>query len=74
LGKEINFEDLKTNFQAIMNLIAIKNYENAHDKLLLTKEIINEMIDHSKKDSELIAISKYQILWKKLQMQLENLN
>lgn len=74
MENEINFEDLRTKFQEIMDSIALKNFQNASDNLNLAKEIIDEMIDHAKQDIDLIAISKYQILWKKLQMQLENNN
>jgi hypothetical protein len=74
MENEVNFENLKSNFQEIIDAIALKNFQKANEKLIVTKEVINEMIDFAKKDTDLIAISKYQILWKKLQMQLENLN
>lgn len=74
MENEINFEDLRTKFQEIMDSIALKNFQNATENLNLAMEIIDEMIDHAKQDIDLIAISKYQILWKKLQMQLENIN
>ena len=69
-----NFEILKKDFQEIMDLIASKNFQNANEKLILLKEKINEMTDFIKKDSDLIAISKYQILLQQLEMQLQHLN
>ena len=74
MENDINFEILKKDFQEIMDLIASKNFQNANEKLILVKEKINEMIDFIKKDSDLIAISKYQILLQQLEMQLQHLN
>ena len=69
-----NFENLKFDFQEIIDLIGIKKIKIAQEKLIIAKDSIDEMIDYAKYDADLIAIRKYQILWKKLQMQLENLN
>ena len=74
MENDINFEILKKDFQEIMDLIASKNFQNANEKLILVKEKINEMTDFIKKDSDLIAISKYQILLQQLEMQLQHLN
>ena len=74
MENDINFEILKKDFQEIMDLIASKNFQNANEKLILVKEKINEMTDFIKKDSDLIAISKYQILMQQLEMQLQHLN
>ena len=74
MENDINFEILKKDFQEIMDLIASKNFQNANEKLILVKEKINEIIDFIKKDSDLIAISKYQILLQQLQEQLQHLN
>ena len=74
MENDINFEILKKDFQEIMDLIASKNFQNANEKLILLKEKINEMTDFIKKDSDLIAISKYQILLQQLEMQLQHLN
>ena len=70
----INFEILKKDFQEIMDLIASKNFQNANEKLIHVEDKINEMTDFAKKDSDLIAISKYQILLQQLQEQLQHLN
>jgi hypothetical protein len=74
MENEINFEDLKTNFQVIMDSIASKNFQKASEKLIFVKEMIDEMIDFAKKDTDLIAISKYQVLLQQLQEQLQHLN
>ena len=74
MENDINFAILKKDFQEIMDLIASKNFQNANEKLILVKEKINEMTDFIKKDSDLIAISKYQILMQQLEMQLQHLN
>jgi len=70
MENEINFEDLKANFQQIMDLIASKDFQKASENLNLVKEMIEEIIDFAKKDTDLIAISKYQILLQQLQEQL----
>ena len=74
MENEINFEDLKANFQQIMDSIASKDFQKASENLNLVKEMIDEMIDFAKKDTDLIAISKYQILLQQLQEQLQHLN
>ena len=74
MENEINFEDLKANFQQIMDSIASKNFQKASEKLIFVKEMIDEMIDFAKKDTDLIAISKYQVLLQQLQEQLQHLN
>ena len=70
MENEINFEDLKANFQQIMDSITSKKIQTASEKFELVKEMIEEMIDFTKKDTDLIAISKYQILLQQLQEQL----
>lgn len=70
MENEINFEDLKANFQEIMDLIASKKIQTASEKFELVKEMINEQIDFAKKDTDLIAISKFQVLLQQLREQL----
>ena len=70
MENEINFEDLKANFQQIMDLITSKDFQKASENLNLVKEMIEEMIDFAKKDTDLIAISKYQVLLQQLREQL----
>ncbi len=70
MENEINFEDLRANFQQIMDSITSKDFQKASENLNLVKKMIEEMIDFAKKDTDLIAISKYQILLQQLQEQL----
>lgn len=56
------FADLKLKTQEIIDLIALKNYEEVNFKLLDIKELLDELIDFTHDDEDLIEISKYQIL------------
>lgn len=56
------FADLKLKTQEIIDLIALKNYEEVNFKLLDINELLDELIDFTHDDEDLIEISKYQIL------------
>jgi hypothetical protein len=56
------FLGLKIKIQEIIDLIALKKYEEANFKLLDVNELLDELIDFADEDEDLIEISKYQIL------------
>jgi molecular chaperone GrpE (heat shock protein) len=56
------FEDLKNKVQEIIDLIASKDSKAANNKLLEVSDTLDELLDHSEADSDLIEISKYQVL------------
>lgn len=56
------FSGLKIKIQEIIDLIALKKYEEANFKLLDVNELLDELIDFADEDEDLIEISKYQIL------------
>lgn len=60
------FEDLKNGVQEIIDLIAAKENKSANNKLLEISEKLDDLLDHSDEDEDLIEISKYQVLLNQL--------
>jgi len=60
------FEDLKNGVQEIIDLIAAKDTKAANNKLLEVSEKLDDLLDHSDQDEDLIEISKYQVLLNQL--------
>ena len=60
------FEDLKNGVQEIIDLIAAKDNTSANNKLLEISEKLDDLLDHSDEDEDLIEISKYQVLLNQL--------
>jgi hypothetical protein len=60
------FEDLKNGVQEIIDLIAAKENKAANNKLLEISEKLDDLLDHSDEDEDLIEISKYQVLLNQL--------
>jgi len=60
------FEDLKIGVQEIIDLIAAKDNKSANNKLLEISDKLDDLLDHSEEDEDLIEISKYQVLLNQL--------
>ncbi len=60
------FEELKNGVQEIIDLIAIKDNKSANNKLLEISEKLDDFLDHTDEDEDLIEISKYQVLLNQL--------
>lgn len=60
------FEELKNGVQKIIDLIVAKDTKAANNKLLEISEKLDDFLDHSEKDEDLIEISKYQVLLNQL--------
>lgn len=60
------FEELKNGVQEIIDLIAVKDHKSANNKLLEISEKLDDLLDHSDEDGDLIEISKYQVLLNQL--------
>lgn len=60
------FDALKTNVQQIIDLIASKNAKEANNKLVEVSEELDNLLDFSEDDEDLIEISKYQVLLNQL--------
>jgi hypothetical protein len=60
------FEVLKNGVQEIIDLMAAKDHKSANNKLLEVSEKLDEFLDHTDEDEDLIEISKYQVLLNQL--------
>ena len=60
------FEELKNGVQEIIDLISIKDNKSANNKLLEISEKLDDFLDHTDEDEDLIEISKYQVLLNQL--------
>ena len=64
---EINkFENLKISVQEIIDFIAAKKYSLAKSKLSEIRDVLNEFLDFTDNEDELMEISRYQILLNQL--------
>lgn len=68
------YSSLKTDVQEIIDLIAAKNAKEANNKLVEVSELLDEMLDTSDEDEDLIEISKYQVLLNQLYQRIIALN
>ena len=60
------FEELKNGVQEIIDLIVAKDHKSANNKLLVISDKLDEFLDHTDEDEDLIEISKYQVLLNQL--------
>lgn len=67
-------ENLKNDIQEIINLIAIKQGKEANDKLVEVSDLLDEWLDFSENDEDLIEISRYQVLLNHLHQKIIALN
>lgn len=65
MGKS-QFEELKNGVQEIIDLIAAKDNKSANNKLREVSEKLDDFLDHTDEDEDLIEISKYQVLLNQL--------
>ena len=56
------FDDLKVSVQEIIDLIVAKDNKSANNKLLEVSDKLDDFLDHTDEDEDLIEISKYQVL------------
>lgn len=60
------FEGLKNGVQEIIDLMVAKDNKSANNKLLELSEKLDDFLDHTDEDEDLIEISKYQVLLNQL--------
>ena len=65
------FDVLKNQVQEIIDLMAKKDFIEANFKLLDAGEDLDELLDFSEKDEDLIEISKYKVLFHQLQQKID---
>lgn len=64
------FSELQQNIQQVIDLAASKKYSEANHQLALAGDMLDEILDHSIEDKELIEISRYQTLLNQLQQKI----
>lgn len=64
------FDVLKNSVQEIIDLIANKQNKEANNKLLEVSELLDEILDFSEEDEDLIEISRYQVLLNQLHQKI----
>ena len=65
------FDVLKNQVQEIIDLMAKKDFIEANYKLLVASEYLDEILDFSTDDNDLIESSKYQVLLNQLQQKIQ---
>jgi len=68
------FTDLKKGVQEIIDLINDRNAKEANNKLVEVSEVLDELLDYSEEDEDLIEISKYQVLLNQLHQSIVSLD
>jgi hypothetical protein len=61
---------LKESVQKIIDLIALKKFKEANNKLVEVSELLDELLDFSEDDDDLMQISRYQVLLNQLHQKI----
>jgi hypothetical protein len=69
-----DFNLLQLEVQKIIDLIAAKNGKEANDKLIEISAQLDDFLDFSDDDADLIEISRYQVLLNQLHQKINELN
>jgi len=64
------FNNLKNQVQEVIDLMAIKDFIEANFKLRDAGEYLDELLDFSEEDEDLIEISKYKVLLNQLEQKI----
>jgi len=67
---ENKFEELRKDVQQIIDYIAAKEYHLANTKLAEAGDFLDELLDFSDQDEDLVEISRYQVLLNQLQQRI----
>lgn len=65
---------LKAEVQEIIDFIAAKNAKEANNKLVEVSEQLDDLLDTSDDDEDLVELSKYQVLLNQLYQRIVALN
>jgi len=68
--KKSYYADLKKSIQALIDCIVVKNIIGAQIQFQLSSELLDELLDRSVSDEDLIKISHYQVLLNQLHRKL----
>jgi hypothetical protein len=69
-----DFNILQQEVQKIIDLIAAKNGKDANNKLVEISQQLDDFLDFSDDDADLIEISRYQVLLNQLHQKINELN
>jgi hypothetical protein len=69
-----DFNLLQQEVQKIIDLIAAKNGKEANNKLVEISQQLDDFLDFSDDDADLIEISRYQVLLNQLHQKIIELN
>ena len=69
-----DFNVLQQEVQKIIDLIAAKNGKEANNKLVEISQQLDDFLDFSDDDADLIEISRYQVLLNQLHQKINELN
>ncbi len=67
---ENKYNELHALVQSVIDLAAAKKYSEANHKLADAGDLLDEILDHSSDDEDLIEISRYQVLLNQLQQKI----
>jgi len=68
--ENLKFSSLKKEVQDIIDLLAQKEFKQANNKLAEASDYLDELLDFSEADEDLVEISKYQVLLNQLQLKI----
>ena len=68
------YASLKAEVQEIIDFIAAKNAKEANNKLVDVSEQLDDLLDTSDDDEDLVELSKYQVLLNQLYQKIVALN
>ena len=69
-----DFNLLQQEVQKIIDLIAAKNGKEANNKLVEISQQLDDFLDFSDDDADLIEISRYQVLLNQLHQKINEIN
>lgn len=70
--RENQFESIKNHVQDIIDLIVARENPKANIKIAEINQLLEELVDFSTNDEELIEISKFQLLLSQLETRIQN--
>lgn len=68
--EELKFTSLQHEVQQVIDLIGAGNFADANERLIEASDILDELLDFSEADEDLIEISRYQVLLNQLQQKI----
>ena len=70
--RENQFKSIKNQVQDIIDLIVARENPKANIKIAEINQLLEELVDFSTNDEELIEISKFQLLLSQLETRIQN--